>query len=226
MGGWGRQNPWPFQWGGGQSDFERLWMGLRAMLGPKGPGPIGGLEDAWRESETAGIIAVAAMAERAMLQGIPSKATDHLPVYEQLLGLFEEDTEEARRLACAVAWTTVLSCINPDLAAQLTRIDTGISIVLLDPNTTATSQFGKMYEWLLGAIVGSQWPNYSNDHILYLQWSGCPAGIPPQDKLAQVERLLNQVLPGWVDYVITNDTPLFYLDGFMDSRLDLTPFGA
>ena len=226
MGGWGRQNPWPLQWGGGESAFERLWMGLRAMLGPKGPGPIGGLEDAWRESEVAGIVGVSTMAERAELQGLPSKATDHLPVYERLLGLYEESSDEARRLAAATAWTTVLSCINPELAAKLVEIDAGISIVLLDPNKTATSQFGKAYSWVTGNIVGSQYPNYSNDHILYIMWSGCPLGVPPQNKLAQVERLLNQVLPSWIDYCITNDTPLFYLDGFMDSRLDLTPFGA
>jgi len=227
MGGYGRQNPWPFQWGGGSSPYEELWMGLRTMLGTNGAGPIGGLEDAWREAECAGLVAVTTMAERAALQALPRWATDHLGAYEVLLGLSAAGEATDRRDAARAAWVDVDTAINPALVALLTDIDSGLGVVALDPDHVATSHFGKAISTTGQCLpyLGSQWPNYSSDHVLHLLWTGLPSGIPAQDKHDEVEQLLNRALPAWVDFSIMNGQQ-FYLDGFADSRLDLTGFGT
>ena len=61
--------------------------------------------------------------------------------------------------------------------------------------------------------------------ILTVLWDGLAAsgGIPPADKRLEVEDFLNDVLPSWFDWRIINRTG-FFLDGFADSRLDLTAF--
>jgi len=141
------------------------------------------------------------------------------------VGLDAVGTEQRRREAAWIAWCSVDSSINPELVASLQSIDPNITVLLLDPNKTGTVQLGKAFGTLTSG-GSTAWPNYSDDHVMWLRWAGCPAGIPPQNKRAQVERLLNKALPAWADYTITNDVALFYLDGFMGSCLDLTPFGA
>ncbi len=213
MGGWGRQNPWPFQWGGGRSAFEQAWMSLRAMLGPKGPGPIGGLEDGWREAKVSGIVKVLTMAERAAMQALPQSATDHIPVYEELLHLSPGQlSDQERRDAISLIWSGVLSALIPELRAALQTIDTDLDVIMpLDIDKTANFQFGQAFRNPGGEEFGtwpttqneSDYPNYANHFILYVLYSNQPVATGPDaNKIAAVEDMLRERLPSWVDYVI------------------------
>lgn len=211
MGAWGRTNPWPFEWGGGQSAFEQTWRALRSMIGPKGPGPIGGLEDAWRESKAAGIVKVLTMAERAALQAFPNTATDHLPVYLELLRLSPGPTDQDSRDEASRAWSISISAIIPDLRVALQDIDADLDIITLDNDKLANFQFGQAF-WAPGGSdfgqypvfqFASEYPDYANYFILYVLYSNQPVATGPDpNKIAQVEDLLNERLPSWYDYTI------------------------
>jgi hypothetical protein len=232
MGGWGRQNPWPLQWGGGKSSFEQLWDAMRSMLGTKGAGPVGSLEDAWRESKVAGMLAVLTMAERAALQATPEKATDHLPVYESLLKLPRAATQLERQQAVGAAWTESLSAVLVRLQVRLTAIDADVTILPLDPDATHMFHFGAAFQTDAATFpfrpVGSSsplessWPMFSQHWIMYIYWLNQPGGIPPAATRLLVERELNKSLPAWTDWrIITKIGFLLDLD-----PLDLTAFGV
>lgn len=229
MGGWGRHNPWPLQWGGGPSDFEQLWSMLRAALGDGGAGPVEGLEDAWREAKVCGLLKATTVAERALLQAFPGKATDHLEIIESELGVAPSGSLEDRRRTVESTWVEALSATIPEIRAALQAIDPSIDVATLDADEAAAWQHGMH---LAGdapvfdaTLNGAQWPNYGQHFIVGILWNGAPSGIPDPATRLQVERYLNRALPAWVDWVIFNRVG-FYLDGFNDSRLDLTAFGA
>lgn len=207
MGGWGRQNPWPFQWGGGRSAFEQAWMALRSMLGPKGPGPIGGLEDAWREAKVSGLVKVLTMAERAAMQVFPQSATDHLPVYEELLRLSPTGTEQDRRDAASTAWSLELNALIPALRAALQAIDANLDVIMQDNDLCANFQFGQAFSKSGVAFSNdyrdvSHYPNYANAFILYVLYGNQPAGVPDTEVVAAAEDMLRERLPSWIDYVV------------------------
>lgn len=227
MGGWGRQNPWPFQWGGGETIFEQLWNSMRDMLGTKGAGPRGSIEDAWREAKVGSICRVMTMMERAALQSLPSKATDMLPVYEDMLKVPRAATDEARRLAVTTAWTQSLTAVLPELQGRLTAIDSGLVITTVNHDESAVFQFGAAFETeaanaftpaASSTPAESQYPMFSDHFVLHVQWSGQPSGIPDPVLLDLVTRELNQSLPAWVTFNITTNSG-FILD---TSNLDYT----
>lgn len=219
MGGWGRQNPWPFQWGGGQSAYEKAWKSLRTMLGPKGPGPIGGLEDAWRESKVSGLVKVLTMPERAALQAFPMSATDHLPVYEDELGLSPAPTDQQRRDAASVIWSGALSAIIPELVAALQLIDADFDVLVVNEDKPAAERNDHTACWQWGKALDSPgsgdfgqfpaymhataYPNYSTNFVCFVLYSNQDdAAGPDPNKIAEAENVLVERLPGWVNYVI------------------------
>jgi len=209
MGGWGRQNPWPFQWGGGRSTFEQWHDALREMLGTGGAAPKGTLEDAWRESKVSGIIKVVTMSERAALQALPSKATDHLDVYEAILKVPRQSTDQGRREAVAAAWTEALSGVLTTIEAKLVAIDAQISLELHTRAQSTTVQFGPPFETDAGVLASfdlgeaqTAFPGFSSHFMLYVLWQGQPAGIPDPTTRTTVERELNKSLPSWWDWRI------------------------
>lgn len=232
MGGWGRQNPWPIQWGGGKSTFHQLWDSLRDMLGNGGAGPRDSLEDAWREAKVAGLLKVITMPERAALQALPSKATDHIEVYEDLLKVPRAPTEEERRVAITAAWVESLSAVIPRLTARLQAIDSDISIVALDNDVTTSFHFGAAFETEPATYpfrpsgssspLHSAWPMFASFFIVYVLWENQPGGIPPTATRDLVVRELNKTLPAWVNWRIISKIG-FILD---QDPLDLTGFGV
>jgi hypothetical protein len=230
MGGIGRQNPLPFQIGGGQSETERTWFQMREMIGEDGPGPVGSLEDRWRFAKVAGLVKVTTMGRRALMQFFPDVATDHLPVYENLLRVPQESTEEGRRIAVTRAFTLQVSAIIPDIRDSLQEIDPNLDVVLQLEEQSVNFQPGRYLRprdaggpAAYGIKKGSAFPVFSSHFILTVLWTGLTSGIPPADDLAAVIRFLSDTLPSWVDWRIANGIG-FFLDGFNDSRLDLTAF--
>ncbi len=236
MGGIGWHNPLPFQVGGGETDTETIWRGLRSVVGEGGCGPEHGLEDSWRQVKAQAIAADAAAIERAMLQGIPGKQTDHLEVYEDLLGLARAATETERQSAVAAAITAQISADVPTLRARLQAIDPALDVENVAYANATTTHFGKAFGPRTGGpaygsgqssgIHATGWPNYASDFVLHVRYT-LPSGatIPPADVLAAARRMLNEALPAFVDFEIYTSTG-FYLDGGVDgtSLLDLTAF--
>ena len=230
MGGLGRQNPLPFQIGGGQSETERIWLALRDALGEDGAGPVEGLEDAWRLAKVAGLVKATTMGRRALCQYFPDLATDHLSVWEDALKLASEDDDELRRQAVAAAVTFKASALIPTLRTRLQAINADVDIVT---QTEATNVHFMPTKYLrprtepgqtrYGDQAAAQFPAFSSYFIVTVLWSGLGSSDPPPSDLAKVEGLLNRSLPSWVDYRIINRSG-FYLDGYNDSRLDLTAF--
>ncbi len=230
MGGIGRQNPIPFQIGGGTTELQRTWFEMRKHVGEKGAGPIGGLEDTWRFAKACGIIKVTTMGRRALMQFFPNLATDHIPVYENLLRVPQQTTEEGRRLAITAKFTLQLSAIIPAIRTSLMAFDPALDVVLQAEAQSVHFKPGKMlrprdgsgvdYSPALGGIRGSAFPTFSSHFILTVLWAGI-GPVLPGPILASVQEYLNDVLPSWLDWRIVNQIG-FFLDGFNDSRLDLT----
>jgi hypothetical protein len=212
MGGWGRQNPWPFQWGGGQSAFEQTWLSLRGAVGRKNVGAKDTtIEDAWRESRAAGMVPVITMAERAAIQAFPFAATDHLPVFEDSLAVFRRGSDHERRVAVSNAFSSAISALIPDIRTRLQAIDTDLDVLTPDDDDEARFQMGQWLRNFDGHEFGlwgevhnsSQYPGYSTHYILRLLWQNQDADTGPDPaNLALVEQYLDETLPAWADFTI------------------------
>lgn len=221
MGGLGRQNPWPFQWGGGRSRTEALWITLRKALGTGGPGPIGGLEDAWRMAKVSGIVQALAAPERAAVQATPFRCTSHLEVYEDLLYCFAAASNDiqTRRDAVSRAWTSGASATIPSLTGDLQDIWSGFGIQTQTWDGAAIVQHGKTLRPVSGSPsygtlqLGSWWPSYSDHHVVLVLCTGTPTTA----QRIEAASLLCRALPAWVDWAILRDTD----SGFYCSRSSL-----
>jgi len=224
MGGFGRHNPFPFQLGGGQTEIEETWQELRKALGEGGAGPVGGIEDAWRWIKSEMIACAARMAERAVLQAFPDRCTDHLPVWEENLLVPQVANDQLRREAVTAALTGNISAVIPNLTAALQEIDPTIGISVQDEDTSFNFIPGRYYRprgvgYTAYGGVGSSFPNFSSWFVVQVLW---PGGIPDAGQLAQAVDILNNVLPSWVDWQITNG-PCYY-DGFNDTYYDISGY--
>jgi hypothetical protein len=232
MGAIGGHNPCAFHLGGDPSPTEKIWTTLRKAVGSTVTGrpiagPVGGLEDSWRLAKAQAIGAVLGLDELAAVQAFPDRATAHLPVWEELLGLTGGGSEQERRDAATAALTVQLLAVLPEIKSALQAIDSGIDVVVQSYASSTTWIPGKSYANRAGdtfnTIGVEAMLSYSCHHVLFVRWSGAPGGVPPATTRATVERYLNTVLPSWVDYSISNASG-FYLDGFNNSFLDLTAF--
>jgi hypothetical protein len=212
-----------------------VWRGLRKAIGTatdgrEAAGPVDGLEDQWRTAKARVVARVNQMAEAAALQALPDRASYHLPVYESALKLAPSATDEERRAAIATAYTEKLGALIPEIRARLQTIDAGLDVRTPSSSTTTESHFGQyladrtLPAWVYGTRIAAMMPNYATHFVLLVPWTGCPAGIPPAATRATVERYLNSALPTWCDYLIYTSGK-FYLDGFLDSHLDLSTVG-
>lgn len=235
MGGFGWDNPFPFELGGGPTDTETLYLELRKAVGGAA-GPPDSAEDVWRQCKAATIAAALAAIERAALQALPLWATDHLEVYETLLRIPRAATERERQIACATALVQQLGADIPSIRTDLKKMSPKLDVDSVAYAQAVIGVFGKMFaprdasvpygSGLNAGFAATSWPNFSTDFVLHVRYS-LAAGetIPGAELLAQVKRYLCNVLPSWVDFVIYTGTG-FYLDGGVDgtSLLDLTAF--
>jgi len=234
MGQLGRLNPLPLHVGGNPSPAEKVYRAMRAAVGmvsatEQAAGPEGGIEDSWRLAKARVIARTAQLDELAALQALPDRATVHLEVYEALLQVPQAETTVERQAAITAVWTANLSALIPRIRAHLEEI--GLDVLNISHDQASVAHYGQHYAdrtdpGAYGQRSAAMMPNYSTHWVLHVVWTGCPSGIPPADKRATVERYLNEVLPCWCDFVVLNGSGPFYFDGYLDSRLDLTPFGG
>lgn len=236
MGGWGGQNPWPFQWGGGTTDIEDTHKAIRANRGIGGSGPEGGLEDAWLWEEAAALVANEKAVERAALQEFPFLATDHIPVYEMRFGLPPLGTLQDRRAAIDLFVAQEARADVPSLEQELLAISPFLGFEIPTRAQSTLTLQGKTLAPRVagfpsyGGRVSSNYANYADEFIFHVTWDVVGAGtaLPNDGVTAAVIRLMNERLPAWQDWVFHQLGGGFFFDGGADglSLFDWSAFGA
>ncbi len=219
--GWG--NSLPLEIGGSSTEIEAIYDALRSAVGIGGAGPVDGLEDLWRQSKAIGLAAATTSIERAALQALPMYASDHLPVYEQLLGIVPgaDETDAARVAAISTAWTNTLRADGEGLGLAIQAIDVRAGLDYLPNATGELVTFGKAFgprpdDGSYGTSTQTDIPNWSTDFCQLVTYALDPGQTNiPTTILLTLRRVLTEVLPSWVDYQINNGYG-FYMDGGSD----------
>ena len=231
--GWA--NSLPLELGGQTSHIANVYAALRSAVGRGGTGADeNGLEATWRAAKASAIAASTDAYERAVLQALPSHATEHIPVYERVLGIAPggDQNEEDRRQVVVAAWVGQLAATMTSVETALQAISPQLSLDELPEDESVVAMFGRMFPAYGDEADGvPQYPNYSSEFVLravYTLASG-ETTIPSLIRLA-VKRLLNAVLPAWVDWGLYQDTSpstgLICDGGSVGSVLDYTPLGS
>lgn len=223
----GALNPCALRLGGGKTRTEVLYRFLRSAIGEKGPGPKGGVEDAWRTAKAYGIARATVLQERAVVNAFPGRANDAIAAWEVLLGSEKspDDPYQERVDELSVLYAGPIAVAIPGLQESLEAIDPNLSIITPVPTASADTHLG-IHRASAGVDVDNaiQYVNFSSSYIMLVQWSGVGSSGFPEPQATLVARLLNKILPAWMEWGLVNDTT-FYLDGFSDSYLDITAPG-
>lgn len=222
--------------GGGPSDVEAIWQALRDAVGKGGAAAEDTIEDLWRQARARAIAFSSASMERAALQVFPNLATDWIEYYESLLGVVPPvgATEQDRRDEIARRFARELRADGQNLLTALQEIEPTSELLAVDPDKTTVAQFGvafnaRPYTAPFGTDNASNYPAYSTDMIVTVRIT-LEVGVTqiPVLTYQRQEETLNELLPAWVDFAVTQvgstGTTGFYLDGAFDSYLDLTAF--
>lgn len=234
----GGGNPMPFEVGGGPSSSELAYEAMRAAVGLGGAAEDGTIEAAWRMARARGLRA-AFCDGRAAANYLPDRATDALPVYEEILDVVAAPgtSDQERRDAVTDRWTQVPDATTAALQAELQEIDALFSIIDGDRDSAATTVLGRAFEdWTPsdpdasgpafgGGRKSTLWPNYSSDFhclVLYALSAGAIT-VSARNNIERAKALLNEALPAWVDFLFSRTTTGFTLD---TDLLDLGSFGS
>jgi hypothetical protein len=235
MGGFGWHNPFPIEFGGGETAIETVYLALRANAGKGGAADnedntVDGL---WRQAKAVGIGAASTFGERAVLQVFPSLATDLLNYYERLFLTTSSpaDSTEERRATIARRYRRNPEATVPNVEAELQRIDPRFAVLTINRAKTDTTHPGRAFEDYTasepfgGGRKSSRLPNYAQDYIWFVLLD-IGAGVAPStaDKKALIaaNKLLGDMLPAWERFGTTTSVG-FVLDVDL---LDLTSFGS
>jgi hypothetical protein len=215
MAGLGWHNPWPFEFGGGETPVERIYAALRSAVGKGGAADADEttIDGLWRQARARGIASVATAGERATLQAFPDRATDLLPYYESLFLLTNNpaQSEEERRSAAAVRYVQQIASTIPDVAVALRLIDPRFEVVSPSSDVSDTTLFGRAFEDYAGTEPfgggrkSTRFPNYSSDFVLFVMLDlggGVLPTIAEQRSMAAAAQLLSEVLPAFNSFQI------------------------
>lgn len=231
MGGWGWQNGWPYQWGGGSTFEERAYVAMRDVLGRDGAGPEdASIEDAWRRERAKLIGACVAAGERAANQAHPARATDALPYYEQLLALSDAGPMDERLREAARRFTEQPLADGLSLLESLQAIDPRFELIEVPREATIIMHEGRVFEDFAatlpfgGGRTASDFGLVSSEYHVHARLPVGPAPPSAADRLSlqRARALLDERLPAWVTYRLTTSGGVV-LDA---SPMDVTGFGA
>lgn len=232
----GDSNPVPTMVGGGPSPIDQAFDTLKRMVGAHGSSNNPeSVEWAWREAKAYGMAALATFDERAALQVFPNTATDHIPIFEDILGIVTDESlsDEQRRQIIVPDWVATPEAWTTGLEAQLQAVDDRAAILLMDWVNASTTWAGKYYQAFdpiageeydpNGTRVGTQFPNFSDLKIVFVLFDIGDGATPSADILLKaevMENILNDVIPSDRDFRIV------YSTGFTLGRslLDATGF--
>lgn len=219
----------PFQIGGGLTEWEEIYHAIRDCLGDAA-GPEDGILDTWNQAETEAIYA-SSLVEAAVRQWLPLYATTSLPIWEnEVFGdITPADTDQERREEIHRRYTSTSRADGPSLLTDLQLIDAGLNIVSVDNATTRHVMPGRLFgPWpsrtndfgpRLSSAVG-QFDDHAVVRVTYTLKSG-ESAIPQAIKTAVAE-LMNKALPANYSYELSDTGAAFYMDGFNNSRMDQT----
>ncbi len=234
----GDLNPFPVQIGGGPSRAETVYNSLRKMMGANGYcADEDSFEAEWRKCKSLGLACLSSFDERAANQAFPNTATDHIPLFEEMLGLPIDElrTPEERRQDITPEYIGVPMAWWSELDRQLKRIDIRASLVVRLWENAGTTIRGRAFQAYipdpgfeydpLGVSRFTQYPAVSDMYranVLYDIGNGQTPDKTILDRTTRIKSLLPKVLPAWVDYSIV------YSIGFVldTSLLDATGFGT
>lgn len=222
--------------GGGPSPIDETFDTLKRMVGAHGSSrDPDSIETAWRVAKAYGLAALATFDERAALQVFPNIATDHVPVFEDILGIVADESlsDEQRRQIIVPDWTSTPEAWTTGLEAQLQAVDERASVLLMDWSESVTTWAGRYFQPFEpitgeeydpnGPRVGTAWPNYSDLKIVFILFDIGNGQAPTADILLKtevMEAILNDVIPS------DHDFRIIYSTGFSlgASLLDATGF--
>jgi hypothetical protein len=232
-GGYGWQNPWPLEWGGGETFVERSYEALKRAVGDGGYAKNeDGIDGLWRAVRAEALASFTSLAETAVLQAFPDIATDHIPLYEEYFRLtpLSGATEEQRREAIVAAYTRRIESDHPRLLQSLQQLDPRFTIETVARDHSIVVELGKAFQpasggpFFWGSRTATMFPNYASEFILpvVLDLSTTPSpGVAEQLTMHGAKRLLNEVLASWMGYSVS--TGGGSTGGFI---LDLSPLDA
>lgn len=235
----GGHHPLPSLLGGGKNRIEQAHDAMKASVGIGGSAQDGTIEAEWRFARASGLAAVTSFDERGAMQAFPDLATDHIPIYEEILKLSPpvDASEEERRQAVLARWLEIPDATNAGLEESLQAIDSRFSIVDPAEDDVRVTQAGRFFEPYattvpdpgFGLPIGLQftqkhtnYPNYSDHFVLIVLFALGGATVIPtvteQQSLTDATIFLNRILPAWVSFRFIYDLTDFILD---TSLLDL-----
>jgi len=226
------------QVGGSPTPYEKAYSVLKRMVGRNGASvDEDGLEAGWRQAKAEAMACLESFDERAALQVSPLTATDHIPLFEETLGLESDPTlsDQQRRNLITPKYTGTPEAWSYALSEWLQSIDPLISLRVQTWNHSGACQIGRWYEPFNpsvedtydknGTRVATAWPNTSDMHRVLVDFNLGSGVLPNRDQLRKTEQVrehLNNVCPAWVDHQISYATE-FILD---EALLDATAFGT
>lgn len=236
MGGIGGGNPLAFEIGGTPSSVEQAYDILKQLVGIGGSAEDGTIEAEWRFAKSRGLVA-AFSDERSMTQHFPDRATDFIPIHEEILGLVSNNkiSDEERRQRNVDKWTRQIDASAPGVEAELQAIDSRFSLIHPDRDLLRTTVLGRAFEDyatgsgpsdgpdfnIFGTQTYTEFPNFSDDFrvVVFFNIGGT---VTPEhlNIISRAETILDEVLPSWVTYSIITNLG-FYLD---ISQLDYGAF--
>jgi hypothetical protein len=228
----------PIQVGGGPTRFDRAFDVLESLVGVNGYAVNEDeIESLWRQAKAEAMAALETFDERAAYQISPETATDHIPLFEEMLGIKPPAgaSDEERRQEIVPDYTGAAEAWGSALTAQLQRIDPAIVLRTRAWENCSTTIIGRWYQQFAptseqtydagGNRKGTNFPNVSDSHSVIVEYP-IPNGSAPSKtqrrKIDRVRKALNDVCPAWVDFHIIHATG-FILD---TSLLDATSFGS
>jgi hypothetical protein len=229
--GYGGLAGFPLEYGGETID-EEVYGVLRNAVGIGGSARDDqGIDGLWRQCKAQAIASLLTTGERAALQVFPQIATDHLPVYEEELGLVpgEGATDEERRADVVAAWTRRLRADVPSLRQQIQLVDARADVLDVPRASSVVVVMGKAFEPQdgtpdYGPRLSTAYPAYASEFLTPVTLA-VAGGIPSAADLlvmARLKRVLRDVLSSWQDFSVSV-SPTGGVGFFLDlSQLDLT----
>jgi len=226
------------QVGGSPTRFEKSYAALQRMVGRNGFSTDDDeIESLWRQAKADAMAALETFDERAALQASPALATDHIPLYEEQLGIESDPNrpDQQRRDIIVPDYTGVPEAWTSGLVQALQKFDNIANVRTRLWENSGACQIGRWYEPFDptssndyetgGDRKGTSYPNVSDMHTVIVEYDIGNGVAPSRDQLRKSQQMrahLNEVCPAWVDH------HLVYAVGFIldQSLLDATAFGT
>ncbi len=216
----GAGNVLPMQVGGGPTQTEQAYAQLRSAVGRGGSArDDSGIDGLWRWSRAKGLAVGASFERRAAIQAFPIKATDILGYYERVLQVVPPtgSTQAERAAVVSQRWHEVPVASTPDVALELSKLDSRFSIIEEPEENSITTQAGRAFEAhdsgdegpLFNSESGSKftaWPNYSSRQMLRVRFTLGYSGRPNASDaliLLRAKKLLRRTLPSDTSFSIS-----------------------